>query len=108
MSKMKATPRMRVIFLLVAFTAVVISAAMLYNLVGRSLVEQPSHKWMLILFGPVLALPTHMSILLFLPLCVPLVALLCIGALYSQTRTAVAVGFLTTWLVMGWYLKGLF
>lgn len=108
MSKMNLTPRTRLLVAMVVFVGVVIALATLYSVVGPGLVGQSPHKWLLALFGPVLALPTHMSILLFLPLCVPLVALLCTGVLYPQTRIVVAIGFIATWLVTGWYLKDLF
>lgn len=108
MPKMSLTPRTRILAALATFFGVVIALAILYSLVGVNLVGQSPNKWMLALFGPVLALPTHMSIFLFLPLCVPLVALLCTGVLYPQTRTIVAIGFVATWLLMGWYLRILF
>jgi preprotein translocase subunit Sec61beta len=108
MSKMKLKPRTRILVTMAIFVGVVIALAILYSLVGASLGGQSPNKWMLALFGPVLALPTHMSIFLFLPLCVPLIVLLCTGALYPQARTIVAIGFIVTWLVMGWYLRILF
>lgn len=109
MSTMKAlSPRARVVAVLLVFIAIVTALAILYGAVGVNLGEQSDGKWLLALFGPVLALFTHMSILLFVPLCVPLIALICVGALYPQSRPVVSIGFAATWFASGWYLHGLF
>jgi hypothetical protein len=108
MSKINLSPRMRVFAAMVLLLLVIIGLVTLYGDVGLSLGGQSPNKWILTVFGPVLALFTHMSFLLFLPLSVPIVALLCIGVLYPQTRVATAIGFIATWLAIGWFMKDLF
>lgn len=108
MPKINLSPRMRVFAAIVLLLLVVIGLVSLYGDVGLSLGGQSPNKWMLTFFGPVLALFTHMSYLLFIPLSIPAVALLCIGVLYPQTRVAVAIGLVVTWFVIGWFMKDLF
>ena len=108
MPKINLTPRMRVFTAMVLLLLVVIGLVFIYGSFGLSLGGQSPNKWLLAAFGPVLALFTHMSILLFLPLCIPIVALICIGVFYPQTRVAAAIGFITTWFAIGWFMKDLF
>lgn len=108
MPKVKMRTPTRLLISAMSFGVLVIACTYLYSAVGASLGSIGSNKALLALFGPVLALFTHMSIFLFSPLSLPLVALLAIGTVYEKTRVATALGFLSSWLAMGWYLRGLF
>jgi hypothetical protein len=106
MSKIVLTPRAQLLSGFAVFVAVVVLLTLLYGQIGTSLGEHT--KWALILFGPVLALFTHMSFLLFIPLCVPLVALLWVGLVHQKARVTALIGFSCTWLALGWWLHSLF
>lgn len=108
MSKIIMSNRGRVLVALALFVGLVIALTVLYGYVGVNMTGASPYKVLLALFGPVLSLFTHMSVFLFLPLCVPLIALSLIGAIYEQSRTAACVGFVITWLAIGWYLHDLF
>jgi hypothetical protein len=108
MSKVITPTHRRVLLTLALFVGFVVILTTLYGYVGVNMTGASPYKWVLSLFGPVLALFTHMSIFLFLPLSVPLIALLVIGAIYVQTRIAVCIGFVIAWFAIGWYLHDLF
>lgn len=108
MSTIKMKMRTRISLALGLFFGLVAILTFVYGSIGVGMGGDSPYKFLLTLFGPTLALFTHMSILLFLPLCVPLVALLIVGAIYMQTRVAALVGFVATWLAVGWYLHDLF
>jgi hypothetical protein len=108
MSTLKISLRSRVLIALIAFFVAVTLLVFLYGLVGLQFGGQSQNKWVLALFGPVLALFTHVSYLLFIPLAIPVVVLLCIAVTYPQARTFAAVGLVGTWLAIGWYLRDLF
>lgn len=74
---------------------------------GALLMASPM-KPLLILWGPTLALATHMGIALFIPLSIPLVALIFLGVTYKNARLFAAIAFALTWLALGWYLYDLF
>lgn len=94
--------------LLVVFILGTAALTVLYGWVGVGMGGDSPHKPLLVLFGPVLALFTHMSFLLFVPICIPLVGVIVAAAMNQNFRGASAFAFVVIWLALGWWLYDLF
>ena len=106
MSKIVERPHIRVLLAFVSYLFLTVIVAFIHSFAVDAI---PSNaKGLLALFGPVLALGTHMSVFLWIPLSIPLVALAVIGAIHAKTQWMTAGAFVISWLSMGWYLKDLF
>ena len=108
MSALIENPRKLMVVLASAFICGIVALTYLYGLVGVGMGGDSPYKPFLALFGPVLALFTHMSLLLFVPICIPLVGALIVGATKPNLRTVSFVAFAVIWLALGWWLKEFF
>lgn len=108
MSKITLSRKSLAIASFLAYFALVAMAAAAYGGISTKISDGVFPKATIIVFGPALALFTHMSVFLFAPLSVPLLAFCLISALYPQTRLAMAMAFAATWLSFGWFLHDLF
>jgi hypothetical protein len=108
MSKITELPRNRAMLAIAAYIALTVIVTLLSSALLPSSASSFGIKILFALCGPVLALGTHMSVFLWIPLSIPLVGLLVIGAIYANTRWVTAATFVISWLAIGWYLKDLF
>ena len=108
MSTLIENSRRLMLALAAAFVCGIVALTFLYGWVGVGMGGDSPYKPLLTLFGPVLALFTHMSLLLFVPICIPLVAVLFAGALKPNLWGVNAVAFGAIWLALGWWLQELF
>lgn len=93
---------------LVGMAALTVAMAATYSAFGTSIAALAPGNALLAVFGPVLALFTHMSVFLFFPLATPLAVLLILAVKIEQARAIALLGFAAAWLAMGWYLRSLF
>lgn len=98
----------RVAYSIAGYAILVAILIAIYESVSGTLLTAAAIKPLLILWGPTLALATHMGVALFVPLSIPLVALIFLGATYKNTRPLTVIAFALTWLSLGWYLYDLF
>lgn len=108
MFKITAQPRNRVLLAIGGYIALTVLVTLLSSALLPSSANSLGVKFIFALCGPVLALGTHMSIFLWIPLSFPLVGLLVISALYEKARILAMIAFVVSWLAIGWYLKDLF
>jgi hypothetical protein len=108
MQKMKNSNWISCALAIAAYALLTALIALLYSEISAQIHQIDQARFLLALFGPVLALFTHMSILLFLPLSIPFVALILIGAVFMEARKVSVIAFSISWLSIGWYLAGLF
>lgn len=108
MSTLNMSSHKRVWVTLAVFVLIVLFFVFLYGEVGLSIGGQSPYKWALSVFGPVLALFTHLSFILFLPLAAPVVALICVAVVYPSVRMFAIIGVVGVWLSIGWFLHDLF
>ncbi len=87
------------------YAALVITAAMIFQSTREATSSGPHLHYMI--YGPALALFTHMSYVLFALLSILLLPWLWWGLRASARRIA-STGFCVTWLGIGWYLHDLF
>jgi hypothetical protein len=108
-SKITELPRNRALLAIAGYIALTVIVTLLSSaFLPSSSASSFGIKILFALCGPVLALGTHMSVFLWIPLSIPLVGLLVIGAIYTNTRWLTAAMFVISWLAIGWYLKDLF
>jgi hypothetical protein len=108
MSKITESPRNRALLAAAGYIVLTVVITLLSSAFLPSSASTLGLKILFALCGPVLALGTHMSIFLWIPLSIPLIALLVIGAIYEKTRLLTALAFVISWLAIGLYLQGLF
>jgi hypothetical protein len=108
MSKITESPRNRALLAVTAYIALTVVITLLSSAFLPSSASTLGLKILFSLCGPVLALGTHMSIFLWIPLSIPLIVLLVIGAIYEKTRLLATLTFVISWLAIGLYLKDLF
>jgi hypothetical protein len=65
-------------------------------------------KYVLIPFGPILSMFTHMGLPLFLLQSLALLPFIVVGVLWRRWRIVAVVGFLATWGYIGWMMAGVF
>jgi hypothetical protein len=108
MSKITNSPRNRALLAVAGYVVLTVVITLLSSAFLPSSASTPSLKILFALCGPVLALGTHMSIFLWMPLSIPLIALLVMSAVFERIRYLAIFVFLIAWLVIGLYLKDLF
>ena len=103
----KMTPTRRGVVAVCMYVACTVALVAAYQALdaGTAWREGELGKLALTLFGPVLSLFTHLSYWLFVPLSIPLVAFLLMGVHYEKVRLVAVLGFIATWLAIGWSLR---
>ena len=102
--------RRRIYIALAIYIALTVLSILGFNFVQQGIYAEPvtEGKYIYIIFGPALALFTHMSFVLFFILSILVFPLLFIAVVWSQFRLIFIILFLLSWFGIGWYMYDLF
>ena len=87
----------------VTYTALVFAAGFAFQLLNTVL-QEPPWRYARILFGPASSLFSHLSVYLFAFQSVFVFPWLLVDVANERARMLGAVGFLISWLVVGWFM----
>lgn len=102
------TVRQRVAAALTVYAGLVTAACIVFPLVRQGTPVAPYISYLYALFGPALALFTHMGYFLFVLQSGLLLPWLLLGAIRVQRMRLSAAVFVIGWLAIGWYMHELF
>jgi hypothetical protein len=108
MSKVMNSPLLRVALAFGIYIALVVIASVGFYWMRQGIAEDSPVRYAYALYGPALALFTHMGYFLFGMQSLLLIPWLLLGALWAQARNLSVIGFLLCWLGIGWYMYDLF
>lgn len=106
MLEMNRSTYIRMVAVLAVYLVLVVGAAAAFQLT-REPVSSGAHLYYVI-YGPALALFTHMSYALFALQTVVLTPWLLWYVAGSRAKKAAILGFCATWIAIGWYMHDLF
>jgi len=110
MSEIIELSRRPVILALAIYIALTVISIFGFNYVQQEIYagSVDGGKYIYIIFGPALALFTHMSYILYFILSIFVFPLLLIAVIWDQIRLLFIFLFLLSWFGIGWYLYDLF
>ena len=108
MSKVMNSPQLRVAFAFAMYAVLVLIAGVAFYWMRQGVAVDSTVRYVYVLFGPALALFTHMGYFLFGTQSLLLIPWLVLGALRSRVRNLSIIVFCLTWLGIGWYMHDLF
>jgi hypothetical protein len=108
MPKMMTPPLRRVTVTIGLYVGLVVVASFAFYHLRQGVPEGSPVRYIYAFCGPALSLFTHMSYFLFALQSALLLPWLLLGAVRAQARVFSAIGFIFSWLGIGWYMHDLF
>ena len=105
--EVNSVPR-RVGLAIALYGGLVLMAGLTFYFLRQAVPDESPVRYAYALCGPALSLFTHMSYFLFAFQTAFVLPWLLLGAVWRRARTFSAVGFIVSWLVIGWYMYDLF
>lgn len=108
MPKMMNLTLRRVVLALGLYAGLVLVASVAFYHLRQGVPEGSPVRYAYAFCGPALSLFTHMSYFLFALQSALVLPWLLLGAMRVRARMLAAIGFIVSWLGIGWYMHDLF